>query len=289
MEPPHLPKAQRLSDTDPTNKQSLPYTVVQVPQSCVGCIIGRGGQVVSQLEAETGTVITVGKLRDEGGLRRICVEGTDEAQANARMRIEQMVAMRVSLDSERMRCAQDAAMQEIKNKVNIMEHLDIPSRFVGYIIGRGGENIKSMQDQFGVSMDFDKSTQAGAEVRSLTIRGPEAGVAAAKQLVEISTLQCDRRDGNFDASLQDKYAAVNCEQPCPYPALNPTIQVQAPPENQNVAFTEHPPQPPLETQWVARCAELSRLAEYYARDPICVAYYMHLKARGAPQQVIGGA
>jgi len=288
--PPPSQKAQRLAD--PANEQIPSYAVLQVPESCVGSIIGKGGQVVLQLEAETGATITVGKLRDEGGLRRICIEGSDEAQAIARMRIENLVATRVSLDSERMRCAQDMAMKEIRNKVSTMEHLDIPSRLVGFLIGRGGENVKSMEESFGVSMDFDKSTQAtqaGMEVRGLTIKGPEVAVAAAKQQVEKTMLQCERRDGNFNASLEDKYGTMNCEQPFPSPALNPAFQVQGHLGHDDAAFAEQPPPPPPELHWSARCSELSRLAAQFARDPICVAYYMHLKASGPTRQTCAGA
>lgn len=60
----------------------------------------------------------------------------------------------------------------------------LPGTKVGYVIGKGGEMIRSLQDRAGVKMTiFQESTQASDQEKQLRIVGPPDKVDYAKQLV----------------------------------------------------------------------------------------------------------
>jgi len=181
--------------------------VIKIPDSLVGLLIGRGGQGLRHLEAENAVKITVGKLV-EGGQRRVCIEGNAPCQAKAADMINHFVAMKE---------AQDAAKQVMTKQVMCSEILPIPERFVGLMIGRGGENINRVRDTFGVDCKFDKEALTPSETRILTLRGCARKVERATEQVEMMLLQFHRKDGLFNRELEEKYARHTLPPVVPHP------------------------------------------------------------------------
>mmetsp|Transcript_49744 Transcript_49744/g.144331 ORF Transcript_49744/g.144331 Transcript_49744/m.144331 type:complete len:417 (-) Transcript_49744:86-1336(-) len=171
-----------------------PFTVVKVPDSLVGLLIGKSGSGLKHLEAENFVNITVGKLV-EGGHRRVCIEGEPSCQTKAAQMIEHFVGMKE---------AQDAVKQVMTKQVQCQEILRIPERLVGLMIGKRGENITRVRDRFGINTQFEKENTLG-DVRILTLSGQAENVAAAKEQVELMLLQFSRRDGIFNEHLETKY------------------------------------------------------------------------------------
>lgn len=73
--------------------------------------------------------------------------------------------------------------------------ITVPSSAVGLIIGRGGETVRSMQDQSGARVKIEPANDHNTEERTVNISGDPQCVAIAKQLVEDKVAEATRGPG----------------------------------------------------------------------------------------------
>jgi len=143
-----------------------------VPNEYVGRIIGKMGETINRLQAESKCRIQVTPIN---GLakRSISLTGTPETIELAKSLINKII-------EEQAQSSGDAAL----GASQCMESIDIPKERVGMVIGRGGDTIKRLQDESGARLqmiqdgDFQHS-----ELKPLRISGGADEVAKAVRLV----------------------------------------------------------------------------------------------------------
>ena len=80
----------------------------------------------------------------------------------------------------------------------------IDQSIVGLIIGRGGSNLKNLQDQFKVFIDIDKS-QTESSKRKIVISGKtEKSVQDAAEELDIQELRLPIEDVDYVCGINDK-------------------------------------------------------------------------------------
>jgi far upstream element-binding protein len=77
----------------------------------------------------------------------------------------------------------------------VTEMLPVPNPLVGFVIGKGGEHIRDVQQRTGTHVQVQRENEMtpGAFDRIVTISGPAASVAIAKQMIQ--QMVDSRRDG----------------------------------------------------------------------------------------------
>lgn len=144
------PKASRASEIE-----------IRVPAHKAGLIIGKQGSTLKEIQARTNTRISL--PRDQMGSERlIYISGSENNIEEAKQEIESIV-------------------KENKHDAN-SELMEIPGDKVGLVIGKGGDSIKSIKEQSGCRLDFDKNQ--GASVRVLTIQGSPDKIQMAKEMIQ---------------------------------------------------------------------------------------------------------
>ncbi|KAI7862668.1 hypothetical protein BDF14DRAFT_1513278 [Spinellus fusiger] len=63
------------------------------------------------------------------------------------------------------------------------ESIQVPKNAVGFLIGRGGETVRSLQDQSGARIKVDSTGDVDGNERTINIFGSTEAIALAKQLV----------------------------------------------------------------------------------------------------------
>lgn len=78
----------------------------------------------------------------------------------------------------------------------------VPTSIVGFIIGRGGENIRDIQSRTGTHVQIQRETEMapGATERMISITGPPAGVIQARQQI-MTMVESRRAELNRDAGV----------------------------------------------------------------------------------------
>eukprot|EP00977_Amphora_coffeiformis_P016472 scaffold5108_cov172-Amphora_coffeaeformis.AAC.21 len=166
---------------------------VEVPTGLVGYIIGKGGENVARLQAQTGARLQIQReteLLPGQTTRTISVSApTEQAADDCKRFIENIVAEKTrqmgggsggnnnfSKDMQRVQEAIDAGHEHCVVKV--------PDDDVGLIIGKSGSTIKSLQDRTGASIQVLPNSDADG-MRTVNVTHPQtAGAMEAKRLIE---------------------------------------------------------------------------------------------------------
>jgi len=151
---------------------------VMVPDNMVGLIIGRGGEQITRLQAESGCKIQMSQ--DSQGLpHRLCtLTGGTDAISVARSMIDTIIA------NEGNRGGRGGGAGMMANGGGGGFEMMVPGRLVARIIGKGGEVIKALQEETGAKIVIIQDTREFADEKPLKITGPPEVVEFAKQRVE---------------------------------------------------------------------------------------------------------
>ncbi|XP_056668541.1 far upstream element-binding protein 3 isoform X4 [Monodelphis domestica] len=140
----------------------------------VGFIIGRGGEQISRIQAESGCKIQIAP-ESSGIPERPCVlTGTPESIEQAKRLLGQIVD----------RCRNGPGFHNDVDGNNTIQEILIPASKVGLVIGKGGETIKQLQERTGVKMIMiqDGPLPTGAD-KPLRITGDPFKVQQAREMV----------------------------------------------------------------------------------------------------------
>ena len=135
---------------------------VQVPTDCAGKVIGRGGCRVKEVEAKTNTRM---HFKDELGteeFRILDISGSPEDVKFAEVLIYQIIANYPDQD----RCI-----------------MDIPTAYIGNVIGRDGDVVRGLEAQTGSKIDVERRPEVETETRKVTISGSAQQIEHTKKLI----------------------------------------------------------------------------------------------------------
>lgn len=146
----------------------------EVSSMYVGRVIGKGGEMIRDLQARSGCRIDVDQSVPPGQPRIITYRGTRKTVDFAK----QLVTM---LCHEHVNEA-ELPLGEAKREI-----MAVPATSVGKIIGRGGEMIRELQSRSHAKIQVDHNNQGSAGLPSnqkrLTITGTDPSVVKAKEMV----------------------------------------------------------------------------------------------------------
>ncbi|XP_033226793.1 far upstream element-binding protein 1 isoform X2 [Belonocnema kinseyi] len=186
---------------------------VLVPRAAVGVVIGKGGDMIKKIQAETGARVQFQQGREDGpGDRKCLLSGKPQAVEQARQRIQELIDSRRDDSRNSMgggrngprgngfggggrpneygggggggggggwdrRQGQGGPMD---NKVETT--FTVPSTKCGIIIGKGGETIKQINMQTGAHCELDRRNQNNENEKIFIIRGNPEQVEHAKRI-----------------------------------------------------------------------------------------------------------
>ncbi|XP_049818371.1 far upstream element-binding protein 3 isoform X3 [Aethina tumida] len=196
---------------------------VLVPRQAVGVVIGKGGDMIKKIQAETGARVQFQQAREEGpGERRCYLSGNPKQVEQARLRIEELIDSVHHRDNDgggggagrghggRGRGGRGGSGgrgsdgYDRGNRNGGGEYgggapwddrqqgppqqevtFTVPSSKCGVIIGRGGETIKQINQQSGAFCGLDRRTQNGpnSNEKTFTIKGDPDQIEAAKRII----------------------------------------------------------------------------------------------------------
>lgn len=151
---------------------------IMVPDKMVGMIIGRGGEQITRLQADSGCKIQM--AQDSGGMPdRMCtLTGPANAIAQAKAMIDGIISGGEVVGGAGGRPPMGGGGGQVE--------MMVPGHKVGLIIGKGGETIKMLQEQTGAKIIIIQESNEPTEQKPLRISGaPEAVEEARQKCLEI--------------------------------------------------------------------------------------------------------
>ncbi|XP_045540567.1 far upstream element-binding protein 3 isoform X1 [Papilio machaon] len=185
---------------------------IRVPDKMVGLIIGRGGEQITRLQAESGCKIQMAP--DSGGQPdRLCtLTGSREAIARAKELVNQIVNHRGRENAPQHQDIQGGGPPMPRSVggggggLAITEEITLPGPKVGLIIGKNGKTIKQLQEQSGAKMVVIQDGPNTEYEKPLRISGDPTKVEIAKQLVYELLADKDMQQGGQRPPYDDGYS-----------------------------------------------------------------------------------
>ncbi len=161
--------------------------LLMIPNKMVGLVIGRGGEQINRLQAETGAKIQMQQEQPGSAERQCTLMGAPYSIQKAREAIEAIISSEVAGAGTSSRGFGGAGVYEMM----------IPCNRVGLVIGKGGEIIKHLQEQSGAKIVIIQESKEADRDKPLRITGTEQQQEVAKRMVTDILSQAEERDMGF--------------------------------------------------------------------------------------------
>lgn len=167
---------------------------LSIESHLVGLIIGRQGENLRRVEAETGCRVQFMTGPEETGPYRQCkLTGTRPRREAAKAEINRIIddsgmagnaraaAERPTRDTPAVvrASSHQPALRDGEDSMQIM----VPDRTVGLIIGRGGETIRDLQERSGCHVNIVGEQKSVNGLRPVNLIGSREAAARAKDLI----------------------------------------------------------------------------------------------------------
>lgn len=215
---------------------------VFVPKVAVGVVIGKGGDMIKKIQAETGCRLQFLQTKTEGpGDRRCILQGTKQQVDDGRRMIEDLIDSVIrrnggeggnSRGNDNWNNSGGSNYQQQQSHgsqgggggggVQVVQHqyqFIVPASKCGIIIGRGGDTIKQINQQSGAHCEMDrKASQNQTNEKTFTIKGEQHQVDEAKRLIQdkinmdidlqhIGTSTVTQSSNGFGQNAQNPYGS----------------------------------------------------------------------------------
>ncbi|XP_025424872.1 far upstream element-binding protein 3 isoform X2 [Sipha flava] len=186
---------------------------VGVPKQVVGLVIGKGGDMIKKIQADTGAKVQFINLNeDTPDDRRCLITGNPDQVAEAKQRIESLVDSALNRSGNRPSGGNFNRNQSWGNSGQTQPlnetTFTVPSAKCGVIIGKGGETIKQINLQTGAHCEIDRRHNNTGSEKTFVIRGTTEQIENAKRMIN-EKLGYDPNGGS------QSYSNMNQPQP-PY-------------------------------------------------------------------------
>ncbi|EPQ65280.1 Bgt-79 [Blumeria graminis f. sp. tritici] len=169
------------------NSESL-----SIESNLVGLIIGRSGENLRRVEADSGSRVQFITGPEETGPYRQCkISGSRASRMKAKAEINRIIddsgmAANARAAAERMKevpsgraFSHQPALRDGEDSMQIM----VPDKTVGLIIGRGGETIRDLQERSGCHVNIVGEQKSVNGLRPVNLIGSREAAARAKDLI----------------------------------------------------------------------------------------------------------
>lgn len=180
---------------------------MEIEASLVGLIIGRQGENLRRVEAETKCRVQfLPPQSKEEKFRQCKITGPRASRAEATSAINRIIEdsgmgaiARAGLD----RGGRPAGPNPVVDRGGVANLKDgedcvqimVPDRTVGLIIGRGGETIRDLQERSGCHVNIVGEQKSVNGLRPVNLIGPYAATAQAKEMI-MEIVDSDSRNAN---------------------------------------------------------------------------------------------
>lgn len=198
-----------LRERSPNRDSHNEVEALSIESSLVGLIIGRQGENLRRVEAETGCRVQFITGPEETGPYRQCkITGTRAQRDAAKAEINRIIddsgmAGKARAASERLirdappsgrASSHQPALRDGEDSMQIM----VPDRTVGLIIGRGGETIRDLQERSGCHVNIVGEQKSVNGLRPVNLIGSREAAARAKDLIMEIVESDSKSTGNKD-------------------------------------------------------------------------------------------
>lgn len=184
---PFSPRAGNSRDRSPLRGADENSETIQIESSLVGLIIGRQGENLRRIEAESSCRVQFLAATDGGPFRQCRISGPRQRRADVKAAINRIIedsGMGVlNRAPEKPRDLNKGAAPTVLRDGEDHMQIMVPDRTVGLIIGRGGETIRDLQERSGCHINIVGESKSVNGLRPVNLIGTVEAAARAKDFI----------------------------------------------------------------------------------------------------------
>ncbi|XP_074599237.1 far upstream element-binding protein 1-like isoform X2 [Brevipalpus obovatus] len=171
---------------------------IQVPPQFIGLVIGKGGENIKRIQAETNTKVQFEISKTDPKGTKVCIiQGQQEAVRRAAELVQEIID---NAASSRGRIRGRPEGDEVR--------MNVPPNRTGVVIGKGGDTIRAIKQQSGCDIELEKNSKG-----VFIIRGPPDRVPIAQQLINEKVHGHMQNDPQQSSGYGDPYREKHSHQP----------------------------------------------------------------------------
>jgi far upstream element-binding protein len=156
-----------------------------VPNDAVGLIIGKSGETIRKLQNQSGAKIQVAKTEiKDTNVRNVFVEGSHEKYLLAKEAIEAIISEHRRVNESQIHIGETNPFSNTQKFVKVYD------KYVGLIIGKQGDTLKSIASQTSTKIFMPQKTNADSQynsshdgIRVIEISGEESNCKSAERMI----------------------------------------------------------------------------------------------------------
>ncbi|KAL9060605.1 MAG: hypothetical protein Q9162_000556 [Coniocarpon cinnabarinum] len=230
--------------------------VIQVDSNAVGLIIGRGGENMRRIEADSGARVQFITGPEGAGAKRSCrVSGNPRQRSAAIAAIYQTQAENHSKQpgpaSPPPPQPRPASVMPTNNLPPLREgernsQIMVPDKTVGLIIGRRGETIQDLQDRSGCHVNITSENKSVGGYRPVNLIGTQQAAARAREMI-YEIVDSDQRQNSQGGSGSSNDHGGGSAEPSRFASSAPAPNY-GPSQYANAPFDPYGTSAPKETE-----------------------------------------
>lgn len=183
---------------------------LRVPNNMVGLIIGKGGENILRIQSQLNVHAQIAKeseMKPGETLRSIVIKGNPSNVNEAKQRIDEIID--AQLAKQNPTASSNSGSRELN--CAFVVKLPVPNDKVGIIIGKGGMNIKGVQERTRTQVQIpQQADDDNPQVRTISIGGDTKEAVDAAQMEIFMTLQAQQQSAQnaYNASANALLVAV---------------------------------------------------------------------------------
>lgn len=171
---------------------------IQIESSLVGLIIGRQGENLRRIEAESSCRVQFLAPSDGGPFRQCKITGPRHRRVEVKEAINRIIddsgMGALNRAQEKPRDPNKGGASALRDGEDHMQIM-VPDRTVGLIIGRGGETIRDLQERSGCHINIVGESKSVNGLRPVNLIGSREAAARAKDFIMEIVDSDNRGDG----------------------------------------------------------------------------------------------
>lgn len=176
-----------------------------VPKLAVGVVIGKGGDMIKKIQAETGCRLQFLQTKNDGpGDKRCLIQGSKQQVDDGKRMIDDLIESVMRRNNNGNNHQSDWNGSGGSNSGGYQQHqqsqpgmaggvqvvqeqyqFTVPASKCGIIIGRSGDTIKQINSQSGAHCEMDRKVSANQTIeKTFTVKGEQHQIDEAKRLIQ---------------------------------------------------------------------------------------------------------
>lgn len=162
---------------DQNSENNTTTVMISVPKGAVGSVIGKKGETIKRILAETGAKVQFDPADSAAAVREAHIIGPAESVKHAEETVKNIIKEALERQNS------GAPSRPPVAEGSVSEDVSVPANKCGLVIGRGGDYLKLIHSDTGAYVELNREASISTIEKRFTITGLPDQIEKAKNMI----------------------------------------------------------------------------------------------------------